>query len=77
MTNTQFNTDYAMTDPIRMVRQILNERLQALREKNDAAEDKDVIRNQGAIAELKGILKILSPLKPENQRVEWDGGFGD
>jgi hypothetical protein len=57
------------------LRSLLLDRLNDYRKKNDTATGEDVIRHQGAIRELNGLLKILTPTT--TRKNEWDGGFGE
>jgi len=48
--------------------------IELLRAKNDTAEPKDVVKNQGAIAYLKRLSKELVPWGDENAPT-YDGGY--
>ena len=52
----------------------LSQLIQDARERNDTAVDKDLYRNQGAVKELKQLLKSIK--RHEIQR-GFDGGYGD
>lgn len=67
--NEQRDTDLHLT-----FRALLQVELNSLREKNDIAVPEDVLRNQGAIAFVKRMIKSLEP-EGENTP-HYDGAYG-
>jgi hypothetical protein len=55
---------------------LLNACIVDLRERNDTADADDVLRNQGAITELKSLAKQLAPVV-KRKRLEFNGGFDE
>ena len=64
--------DYAATDAGRMFRLLLETWIRDLRLKNDTAEIADFQKNQGAIKEMKLMLKAITP---HQQIKEFDGSY--
>lgn len=68
--------EYINTDAVHIMRLLLLEDLSLKREKNDAANYDDVLKNQGAIVYIKNLAKELDPEKDQKLPI-YDGGFGD
>jgi hypothetical protein len=64
--------EYAATDAGRVFRLLLETWITDLRKKNDTAELKDFPKNQGAIKEMKLMLKAITP---HQQIKEFDGSY--
>jgi hypothetical protein len=64
--------EYANTDGGRMFKLLLEIWIRDLRKKNDTAELKDFPKNQGAIKEMKLMLKAITP---HQQIREFDGSY--
>lgn len=65
---------YSQTEQIRLMRRFFLARIDYLREKSDTVTAEDLPKHQGAIAELKELLKVT---KFNNQLKEFDGAFGE
>ena len=76
MAKEHFSTvkEYAMSTPGMAFRKMLNKCIHDLRIKNDNADKDDVLRNQGAIAELKRIVKGITPVELKD---EFNGAFDE
>ena len=61
------------TEACNLFRQLIDERIAILREKNDLADTSEVLKNQGAISELKVIRSILTR-QPKTTK-QFDGAF--
>lgn len=59
-----------------LFRTLFSVEIDAYRESNDSAKQEDMIRNQGAIAALKKLLKFTSPGSLETKNV-YSGSIGD
>jgi hypothetical protein len=66
--------EYAHTDPGMKFVMLLRMCIDDLRRKNDTAHPDDVLRNQGAIGELKSIIKDL---KAKEKLREYSGGYDE
>jgi hypothetical protein len=66
--------EYAYTDPGMKFVMLLRMCIGDLRRKNDTAHPDDVLRNQGAISELKSIIKDL---KAKEKLREYSGGYDE
>jgi hypothetical protein len=65
---------YAPSDPHTKVVRLLHACISDLRIKNDTATSEDILRNQGAISELKLILKGINI---HQKYQEFSGGFDE
>jgi hypothetical protein len=66
--------EFAMTDAGRAFRKLIAVCINELRAKNDTADEKEFVKNQGAIRELKLMHKGIGP---KIRTSEYDGGFGE
>jgi hypothetical protein len=66
--------EYAPSDAHTKMARLLHACIRELRIKNDTAASEDILRNQGAIAELKLILKGINL---HQKYKEYSGGFDE
>jgi hypothetical protein len=68
--------EYELSECHKLFRSLLESEIQTWREANDNATQEDVLRNQGAIAAFKKVLKAVTPKDVEDLPT-YDGGFGN
>jgi len=69
----RLSSEYGATEVGKLLVLLFHACINELREKNDSAEMNDVLKNQGAIREMKLLLKDLNPREEQQQ---YDGAFG-
>lgn len=66
--------EYEFSECHKLFRRLLEQEIQTWREANDNATQEEVLKNQGAIAAFKKVLKAVSPKDVEDLPT-YDGGF--
>jgi hypothetical protein len=66
--------EFEGTECFMLFRTLFSREIESYREANDSAKQEDVVRNQGAIAALRKILKFTAPGEPKEV---YSGSIGD
>ena len=76
MAKEHFSTvkEYSLSTAGIEFRKMLNQCIEDLRIKNDTAEGNEFLKNQGAIQELKKIVKAIAPIEKKS---EFNGAFDE